>query len=78
VGRDLLSDLGLMKAAAIGKVAPEGTLRLLADVQALGSPVQDSTTPRTPRVPALVRLEELLGQEFADRLVAALSADHRR
>jgi hypothetical protein len=29
-------------------------------------------------VPALERLEEMLGEEFADRLVAALSAEHRR
>jgi hypothetical protein len=77
VGRDLLSDLRLMKAAAIGKVAPEGTLRLLADVQALGISVEDDA-PRAPRVPALVRLEEMLGHEFADRLVAALSTEHRR
>jgi len=64
-----------MKAAAVGKVAPEGTLRLLADVRALG----DSAGAEPPRVPALTRLEEMLGQEFADRLVAALSnADRRR
>jgi len=63
-----------MKAAAVCKVAPEGTLRLLADVRALG----DGVDEETPRVPALTRLEEMLGQEFADRLVAALSSTDRR
>ena len=63
-----------MSAAAFVRVAPEGSSRLLADVRALGNPVEEETA----RVPALIRLEEALGREFADRLVAALSAEPRR
>ena len=56
-----------MSAAALTKVAPAGSSRLLADVKAL-----DGRDPTT-RTPALDRLEAALGREFADRLVAALS-----
>ena len=55
------------------KVAPEGSLRLLADVRAFNLP-EDAEAKRTP---ALTRLEETLGREFADRLVAALSTERR-
>jgi hypothetical protein len=61
-----------MSAALLTKVAPAGSLRLLADVQALD--LRDEDEARTP---ALTRLEETLGREFADRLVAALSAEPR-
>lgn len=63
-----------MSAAAFVRGAPEGSTRLLADVRALGNPVDEGAR----RVPALTRLEEALGREFADRLVAALSAEPRR
>jgi hypothetical protein len=58
-----------MTAAVLTQVAPSGSARLLADLQALEEPV------RSAREPALTRLEEALGSEFADRLVAALSDD---
>jgi hypothetical protein len=61
-----------MSAALLTKVAPAGSIRLLADVQALD--LRDDEDDRTP---ALTRLEETLGREFADRLVAALSAAPR-
>jgi hypothetical protein len=56
-----------MSAAVLTKVAPTGSVRLLADVKAL-----EERDPGT-RAPALVRLEAALGRDFADRLVAALS-----
>jgi len=59
-----------MGAAAATKDAAAGSPRLLADVKAL----DDRTDEREP---ALSRLEEALGRDFADRLVAALSA-HKR
>jgi hypothetical protein len=62
-----------MSAAVFAKVAPAGSLRLLADVRALGDPDED-----VQRTPALARLEETLGREFAGRLVAALSAEPGR
>ena len=61
-----------MSAALLVKVAPAGSARLLADVNALDLPEDEDE-----RTPALTRLEDLLGREFADRLVAALSADTR-
>jgi hypothetical protein len=61
-----------MSAALLTKVAPAGSLRLLADVRALD--LRDEDEARTP---ALTRLEETLGREFADRLVAALSGEPR-
>jgi hypothetical protein len=63
-----------MSAAVLTQVAPHGSLRLLADVKALAEPDEDETL----RTPALTRLEEALGREFADRLVAALSNEPRR
>lgn len=62
-----------MSAAMLSKVAPAGSLRLLADVRAFTLPEEDEERP-----PALTRLEETLGREFADRLVAALSTEPRR
>ena len=62
-----------MSAALLTKVAPAGFIRLLADVQALE--LRDDEDARTP---ALTRLEQTLGREFADRLVAALSAEPRK
>jgi hypothetical protein len=55
-----------MSAAVLTNAAPAASTRLLADVNALGG--QDDA-----REPALIRLEEALGRDFADRLVAALS-----
>jgi hypothetical protein len=43
---------------------------LLASVHALE--VLETSVPE-PREPALIRLEAILGHDFADRLVAALS-----
>jgi hypothetical protein len=62
-----------MSAALLTKVAPNGSLRLLAAVQAMELREDEET-----RAPALTRLEETLGREFADRLVSALSAEPRR
>jgi hypothetical protein len=56
-----------VSADVLAQAAPSAAIRLLADVRALGGhPVDD-------RAPALVRLEEALGRDFADRLVSALS-----
>jgi hypothetical protein len=65
-GRDVRSDIRRMSAAVLTNAAPAASTRLLADVNALGG--QDDA-----REPALIRLEEALGRDFADRLVAALS-----
>jgi hypothetical protein len=62
-----------MSAALLTKVAPAGSLRLLADVKALD--LRDGDEVRTP---ALTRLEQTLGRDFADRLIAALSTEQRR
>jgi hypothetical protein len=59
-----------MSAAALTKVAAAGSPRLLADVKALDG--------HGKREPALSRLEEALGRDFADRLLAALNADSKR
>jgi len=56
-----------MIATVLTQVAPAGSSRLLADVNALGAWDSDGRTP------ALVRLEAVLGRDFADRLVSALS-----
>ena len=61
-----------MSAAVVTKVAPAGSSRLLADVKALGERGQDE------RAPALTRLEAVLGRDFADRLVTALSNEPKR
>jgi hypothetical protein len=60
-----------MSAAVLSDVAPAASIRLLADVRALGGEDEN-------REPALLRLEEALGRDFADRLVAALSAETKR
>ena len=65
------SDRRHMTAATLTKIAPAASSRLLADVNAL-----DKSDGQ--RVSALVRLEAALGRDFADRLVAALSAASRR
>jgi hypothetical protein len=57
-----------MSAAVLTSVAPAASNRLLADVKAL---VGDDDETRES---ALLRLEEALGRDFADRLVAALSS----
>lgn len=59
-----------MSAAVLTKVAPAGSSRLLADVKAL-----DGRDEK--REPALRRLEEALGRDFADQLVAALSTERK-
>ncbi len=61
-----------MSAAVLTKVAPAGSSRLLADVKALGERDRDE------RAPALTRLEAVLGRDFADRLVTALSNEPKR
>ena len=48
------------------KVAPAASTRILADVSAL-------VADRARKEPALERLEQAIGRDFADRLVAALS-----
>jgi hypothetical protein len=57
-----------MSAAVLTTAAPAASTRLLADVRALGG--QDDE-----RESAWIRLEEALGRDLADRLVAALSND---
>ena len=61
-----------MSAAVLTKIAPAGSSRLLADVKALGERGRDE------RAPALTRLEAVLGRDFADRLVTALSNEPTR
>ena len=56
-----------MSAAVLIKVAPAASTRILADVSALAAPEPPQ------KEPALERLEQAIGREFADRLVAALS-----
>ena len=56
-----------MSAAVLKKVAPAASTRILADVSAFAAP------ERAPKEPALERLEQAIGRDFADRLVAALS-----
>jgi len=58
-----------MTATVPAQMVESGSLRILADVRALGGHVVDERTP------ALIRLEEALGRDFADRLVTALSAE---
>ena len=60
-----------MSAAALMNVAPTGSHRLLAAVNA--SDGNDSAE----REPALDRLEAALGRDFADRLVASLASNDR-
>ena len=63
----LLADARSMSAAVLIQVAPAASTRILADVSALAAP------DRAPKEPALERLEQAIGRDFADRLVAALS-----
>jgi hypothetical protein len=58
-----------MTATVPAQVVESGSLRILADVRALGGHGADT------RAPALIRLEEALGRDFADRLVTALSEE---
>lgn len=58
-----------MTAPVPDPVVESGSSRILADVRALGGHRVDD------RAPALSRLEEALGRDFADRLVAALSEE---
>jgi hypothetical protein len=70
-GTERPSDMQHMSTAAAPKAATAGWPRLLADVKAFdGHDVK--------REPALSRLEEALGRDFADRLVAALSAQPKQ
>jgi hypothetical protein len=69
-------DTRVMSAAVLTKVAPAASAeRILADLSALVGHEEG-----VPRQPALDRLEEAIGRDFADRLVAALSdkPDDRR
>jgi hypothetical protein len=61
------ADARSMSAAVLTTVAPTASTRILADVTALAAP------ERAPREPALERLEQAIGRDFAERLVAALS-----
>ena len=65
--RGPIADARNMSAAVLTKVAPAASRRILADVDAFAE------TKTSSKAPALVRLEEALGRDFADRLVAALS-----
>jgi hypothetical protein len=56
-----------MSTAVLSKVAPAASTRILADASALVS------SDRARKEPALERLEQAIGRDFADRLVAALS-----
>jgi hypothetical protein len=56
-----------MSAAVLIQVAPAASTRILADVSALAAPEPSL------KEPALERLEQAIGRDFADRLVAALS-----
>lgn len=63
-----------MSTAVLTTVAPAASQRILADASALVS------AERAQKEPALERLEQAIGRDFADRLVAALSdkPGHRR
>jgi hypothetical protein len=56
-----------MSTAVLTKLAPAASKRILADASALVS------GGGAPKEPALERLEQAIGRDFADRLVAALS-----
>jgi hypothetical protein len=60
-------DARVMSTAVLSKVAPAASTRILADASALVA------SDRAPKEPALERLEQAIGRDFADRLVAALS-----
>jgi hypothetical protein len=61
------ADARRMTAAVLAEVALAGSIRLLADVRALGE------HPFANRDSAALRLEAALGRDFADCLVTALS-----
>ena len=61
------ADARSMSAAVLTKVAPAASQRILEDVSALAG------HKGMPKQSALARLEEAIGRDFADRLVAALS-----
>lgn len=61
------ADARAMSTAVLSKVAPAASTRILADASALVA------SDRAPKEPALERLEQAIGRDFADRLVAALS-----
>ena len=65
--RARIADARSMSAAVLTKVAPTASTRILADVSALVA------SERAPKESALERLEQAIGRDFADRLVAALS-----
>ena len=62
-----LADARSMSAAVLTQVAPAASKRILADASALVA------SDRARKEPALERLEQAIGRDFADRLVAALS-----
>ena len=62
-----MADARSMSAAVLTKVAPAASTRILADVSALVA------SEPAPKESALERLEQAIGRDFADRLVAALS-----
>ena len=66
-GIDTAQLLADARSAVLIDVAPAASTRILADVSALAAP------ERAPKEPALERLEQAIGRDFADRLVAALS-----
>ena len=61
------ADARSMSAAVLTKVAPAASQRILEDVSALAG------HKGMPKQSALARLEQAIGRDFADRLVAALS-----
>lgn len=65
-GGSARADARSMSAAVLTTVAPAASMRILADVSAL-------VADRARKEPALERLEQAIGRDFADRLVAALS-----
>ena len=64
--RARIADARSMSAAVLTTVAPTASTRILADVSAIAA-------DRASKEPALERLEQAIGRDFADRLVAALS-----
>ena len=62
-----VTDARFMSAAVLTQVAPAASQRILEDVSALAG------HEGMPKQPALDRLEQAIGRDFADRLVAALS-----
>jgi hypothetical protein len=58
-----------MTATVPDQVVESGSVRILADVRALGGYGVETRTP------ALIRLEEALGPDLADRLMSALNEE---